>query len=327
MGLLIDTSTVAPHERMELWSAATSALFCPSELRPVHPAPFCGRMARYGLGPLDVFRVRGSAVQLERTTRGIRAADPEFFSLSMLRSGCLLARQEERASEVGQGVVAALDSSLPFAMRADGAFDQIVITIPKALLRPHAERIARRTGCAVSLRSGPGRVAAALVAQVVAELESGRVGPQDADLADGLLALVRALYAGEAAGEQAGGMQDVHLRAVKAYIEAHLQDRDLGPASIARAQFISLRYLHKLFEREGVTVSRFIRERRLERCRRDLQDPALAHETILAIAARWGFASASHFSHAVRAAYGCSPSELREARALPGRRRVSPSGP
>ena len=89
MGLLIDTSTVAPHERMELWSAATSALFFPSVMRSVDDSPYTGRMSQYVLGPLKVFRVRGTALELERTAHGIVAADPEFFALSMLRSGRL----------------------------------------------------------------------------------------------------------------------------------------------------------------------------------------------------------------------------------------------
>jgi AraC-like DNA-binding protein len=103
------------------------------------------------------------------------------------------------------------------------------------------------------------------------------------------------------------------MRAIKDHIDAQLSDGDLGPESIARAHFISVRYLHVLFEREGVTVSRWIRSRRLERARRDLQDPALAHEPVMRIATRWGFHSASHFSNSVRAEYGCSPRELRAA--------------
>ena len=211
-------------------------------------------------------------------------------------------------------MLSAYDSSRPFLLRADAAFDQVVITIPKPLLRPYTDRIARRTASAVTLGTGTGRMAATLVGQVLCELECDRIGAQDSELADGLVALIRALYAG-AEGDDTGavGLQSVHMRAIKAHIDAHLADRDLGPEAIARSQFISLRYLHKLFAREGVTVSRWIRARRLERCRRDLQDPALAHEPILAIATRWGFASASHFSHAFRAEYGCSPSDLRAA--------------
>ncbi len=312
MGLVIDTSTVAPHERSELWSATTSALFFPSELSIARDVPFGGRMSQFALGPLDVFRVRGcGALTLDRTPRGILSADPEFFALSILRRGRLRARQEQRASHVGPGVMSVYDSSRPFRLRADDAFDQLVVTVPKALLQPHADRIARQTASAIALDTPARRLMAAVVHELVAEFEHDGVGDDEAALADAVLALMRGLYAGSGLPDE--GLPAAHVRAIKAHIDAHLGDPDLGPASIARSQFISTRYLHSLFEREGTTVSSWVRLRRLERCRRDLQDPSLAHQSVSAIGRRWGFTSPSHFSHAVRTQYGCSPTELRAA--------------
>ena len=74
---------------------------------------------------------------------------------------------------------------------------------------------------------------------------------------------------------------------------------------------MSLRSLHQLFHDEGLTVAGWIRQRRLERCRRDLADPALAARPVAAIAARWGYPSAAEFSRAFRAAHGVPPAEYR----------------
>ncbi|WP_189145366.1 hypothetical protein [Streptomyces lacrimifluminis] len=41
----------------------------------------------------------------------------------------------------------------------------------------------------------------------------------------------------------------------------------------AACHHISVRYLHRLFPPQGITVSAWIRQRRPERCRRDLADP------------------------------------------------------
>jgi AraC-like DNA-binding protein len=98
---------------------------------------------------------------------------------------------------------------------------------------------------------------------------------------------------------------------VKAYAQAHLGDPRLGPESLARAHHVSTRYLQKLFAADGTTITEWIRRRRLEACRRDLCDPALAHEPISQIARRWALANPAHFSRVFRAAYGCTPSELR----------------
>jgi hypothetical protein len=39
----------------------------------------------------------------------------------------------DRVSHVGPGVMSVYYSSLPFRLRADEAFDQLVVTVPKAL--------------------------------------------------------------------------------------------------------------------------------------------------------------------------------------------------
>ena len=104
------------------------------------------------------------------------------------------------------------------------------------------------------------------------------------------------------------------LARIQAWIDERLHDPTLSPASIAAEHFISVRHLHGLFAAEGLTVSAWIRDRRLERCRRDLADPALAGETVASIAYGWGFRNPRHFSRVYRAAYGRAPSDGRAVR-------------
>ncbi|MGW4029205.1 helix-turn-helix domain-containing protein [Streptomyces sp. NPDC004838] len=96
------------------------------------------------------------------------------------------------------------------------------------------------------------------------------------------------------------------------HIELHLADTGLSPEMIADANHISVRYLHKLFQAQGLTVRRWIQRCRLEECRRELLRRGGSQRTIAAVAGRWGFISASHFSRVFRAAYGMSPREWRE---------------
>lgn len=105
--------------------------------------------------------------------------------------------------------------------------------------------------------------------------------------------------------------QHALMAQIHAFIRENLGDPRLTPAAIAADQHISLRYLHKLFQRDGHTVAGWIRERRLEQCRRDLADPRLAARPIHAIATRWGFTSPAHFSRTFRDAYGFSPRQFR----------------
>ncbi|WP_356948507.1 helix-turn-helix transcriptional regulator [Streptomyces sp. P9-2B-2] len=80
---------------------------------------------------------------------------------------------------------------------------------------------------------------------------------------------------------------------------------------VAAVHHISLSSLHRLFQGEDLPVAAWIRHQRLERARRDLTDPALRHETIHEIAARWGFSRAADFTRAFRTHYGMPPRDCR----------------
>jgi AraC-like DNA-binding protein len=101
------------------------------------------------------------------------------------------------------------------------------------------------------------------------------------------------------------------LATLQAFIDSHLADPELSPSTIAAAHHISLRYLHRLFEGQGTTVGKRIKNRRLASCRQDLLDPSLAALPVNAIASRWGFIDAARFSRAFRDAYGQPPGEFR----------------
>ncbi|HEY6738998.1 MAG TPA: helix-turn-helix domain-containing protein, partial [Actinopolymorphaceae bacterium] len=104
---------------------------------------------------------------------------------------------------------------------------------------------------------------------------------------------------------------------IQSYVLERLADPELDARSIAAAHHISLSYLYRLFEDVGTPVAAWIRRRRLDRARRDLADPALAHVPIHRIGARWGFVHATDFSRAFRSAYGLTPSAFRRQHSAP----------
>ena len=103
------------------------------------------------------------------------------------------------------------------------------------------------------------------------------------------------------------------ITVAKSYISQHLAEPDLGAEAIARAMFISVRQVYKLWEPEPRSLGQWILERRLDAARRDLTSPRRRNQTIAAIAGRWGFVDATHFSRRFRQAYGVSPREWRHA--------------
>jgi AraC-like DNA-binding protein len=114
----------------------------------------------------------------------------------------------------------------------------------------------------------------------------------------------------DGAGPETGA---ILLAQIQDYIERNLSDPDLTPSRIAAEQYVSLRQVHHVFQQNGLTVSSWIRGRRLERCRRDLVDRSPDPVPVAAVGLRWGFKTASHFGRIFKDTYGMTPAEFRRA--------------
>jgi AraC-like DNA-binding protein len=250
-----------------------------------------------------------------RTSQAIAACDPECLHVSVVLRGQITAAQEGRTGVARVGDIISYETSHPVIFRADQPYESLVVRVPWELLGVHAAQIRTLTALGIRGTGGFPRAAVAFLRSLMDALEEGTLGADDSqNTVDCVLDLVRGVYSGPVPGTA----EPTRLRSraeillnVQSFIEANLGNPDLGPGEIASSCFISTRYLHKLFEAEGTSVCQWIRAARLERCRRDLVDPALGHQTILAIATRWGLPGPQHFSRLFRAAYACSPSELR----------------
>jgi AraC-like DNA-binding protein len=125
--------------------------------------------------------------------------------------------------------------------------------------------------------------------------------------------LVRALVS--SAGRDPSGSdtwdQTLETRLVT-YIEQHLKDPDLRAEELARVHGISVRQLYKLWSSHETSLSQWIIRQRLEGARGDLSAGDNGHASIAAVARRWGFTNATHFSRRFREVYSISPREWQQ---------------
>ncbi|MFI9584216.1 helix-turn-helix domain-containing protein [Streptomyces sp. NPDC052236] len=197
----------------------------------------------------------------------------------------------------------------PFLLFGDH-FQMTVFRIPRHRLGVAESDVCRVIGTPVPGGEGVGALVSNFLSMLTADAEfrSSRIGERLARNAVDLLAvLVMEILGEETADRSSAGTAT--LSRIRNFIEEHLTVQDLSPESIALAHHISVRYLHKLFQSEGTTVSHWIRRRRLDSCRHELGRSPNRRLTVAAVAHRWGFSSASHFSRVFRDAYGMSPSE------------------
>lgn len=101
---------------------------------------------------------------------------------------------------------------------------------------------------------------------------------------------------------------------LKAMIRTHLDDPDLSVARVAARLGISVRYVHQLFEEEGLTFSAYVNRLRLEQVRTMLDDPRHLRRRIAELAFEVGFRDLSTFNRQFRRQFGETPTALRARR-------------
>lgn len=106
-------------------------------------------------------------------------------------------------------------------------------------------------------------------------------------------------------------LADIAAARITDFMEFHLGDSDLDAAMIACALHISERTVYKTCADAGFRLEDEMIARRLAHARADLESASSGGESIAALAHRWGFKDASHFSRRFRARYGCAPREWR----------------
>jgi AraC-like DNA-binding protein len=314
MPVLVRAEDQPPRARRDYFRQMMADAIVPFDSRFHAEDDFHGEVLSGPVGIVHVTRVIAPPMTASRTPRLIRASDPELFKIDVQLRGRTVFAQGDREAALGPGDFTLLDLSRPvhFADHAD-AHEVLAVKFPHAALPLRHDELEQLTAVPISGRDGLGAPISSLARHLVRHLDD--YAPTDgARLAAALMdllivALAERLDRGPSVPPAT--RRRALLASVQAFIERRLGDPELSPGVIAAENHISLRYLHKLFEAQQTTVAAWIRQRRLERCRRDLRDPELSHWSVSAIAARWGLIDAAHFSRVFRAAYGLPPAEYR----------------
>ncbi|MEU8823203.1 helix-turn-helix domain-containing protein [Streptomyces sp. NPDC048636] len=323
---------IPPAERFAAWRALADEVTIPVELRSDHENDFAALMRGVGLGEVTVAFTSVPSLHNERTSVHIRRSDPQLYHLNLVVRGETDLDHGGHHTTLGPRQFMLTSTSTPYRGESvRGRVDELTVGIAPALLPFAPSDLRLLLGRPLSGQTGIGAMLADLLTRLATETDG--YGPADGPrLGTVVLDLLTALLAheldagpvghAEAAVTPEGRRRTLLLR-VQEFVRRNLHDPELSPASIAAAHHISVRYLYRLFEQQGHTVSAWIRGQRLERCCRDLADPALGETPIHAIAARWGFGHAAEFSRAFRGAYGVPPRDFRQ-EALGAGRQGSP---
>ncbi|HEX6519736.1 MAG TPA: helix-turn-helix domain-containing protein, partial [Streptosporangiaceae bacterium] len=312
MALLLDTSSLPPGRRAG--AIAEVIQFSGVRTRIVYTCPdedVSARFEYFTFGEAHVLKSQNSPLSLVTTPALLKGAESNLLVVSLQLAGTATHTQVPgRLLDSGDLFVTNLWRPYEYV---DNGGESAGFHIPlNRLGLPHD--YATRAGQVIHSSPLAGQLQWHL--QILFR-DAGTIsrGPAASTVARATIDLVRAALI-SAAGEEPFRRDDPEpdlTTVVKSYIARHLADPGLGAERIARAMFISVRQVYKLWEAEPSPLGQWIVERRLEAARQELASPRRRNQTIAAIARRWGFADSTHFSRRFRQAYGMSPREWRHA--------------
>lgn len=309
---------VPAGERFARWQELFSPLAIPLEVRSDPSIEFRAEVRHVNLGAVEVASVIASTCEGHWTPKR-----QEMLQLKHVVHGFQTFQQGRTSFRLRSSDLALYNASRPFQMSVAGecgVSEGIMVSFPRNLLPLSERQVERITTTPLSGRDGIGALLSGLLVRLATDntdqyltRDAPRLGNVVVDLVASLLA--HELDAGAAVPPETH-RQTLRLQ-VRSFIQQNLDNPDLSPGTIAAAHHMSTRTLHRLFQHDGQTVTDWIRQCRLQRCRQDLADPLLRRDPIQDIAARWGFFNPAHFSRLFRGAYGVNPQEYRDRHVSP----------
>jgi AraC-like DNA-binding protein len=313
VAVLLDTDDVAVDDRSEVFrtSMAEASGSTRVDLEPM-PEGVSGRLELWSFGTSRIFAARSTGVALVRDEQSARGASPDAVAIAVHQGG--VGRHESAAGQrlVRSGDLMVVDVTRSFDFSWSGRGASTALQVPVAQLGIPLTAVQR---AATRLESSPlYRLVSRHLADMTRDADTLSVSPGAAALGEASVHLVRALIVG-AAGVDGAVSRDVTeetlLSQIDAYVRQHLSDPALGPESVAAELAVSRRQLFRICRRAEFSLEQHVINRRLEAAKAELASPVGRTRSIAAVAQRWGFKDATHFSRRFKIAYGLLPRDWR----------------
>jgi AraC-like DNA-binding protein len=313
VAVVLNTSSSVPDRRLAVWQDIVCDTFVGLDCRSDMHEAFWGAVSQSAIGPATFTRVDSCAQRVFRTPSRIARASQDYVLVALGNSGVNGVYQDGREAVVSAGQFVIYDTTRPYELRFDDSFSQTILQMPRKLLQQRIGAFEALT--ATTFSSDRPLEGLAYEFLVSAGKVIDHVDPATATrLLDQGLDLIAMAFAERM--HQRSPDQSVHRSALlyrlKNTILTQLSDPELSMSGVAAAVGISPRYASDLMADEQTSFRSYVQTQRLERCRRDLADPAHAARHIGDIAFAWGFNDLAHFSRIFKQRFGASPREWRE---------------
>lgn len=309
----IDTSRVHAAERVGYWSHALSTLCGDLRADPFGNNTIDGHIDHGSVGRLQLCSIEVSRHRVALPVEYTKLAPHDVVKILFQTHGTSLFEQDRNQISLSPGDCFAYDVSRPHVITSPALTKHQVVIIPKKLLQERGISPDRLHARWVSARTGAARLAHELMISTMKEI--GTLSPaSELGISEALLNILLLPFPVPTDRENDATALSALKRRVITYIDSCLEDSDLDIDQISTALTCSKRYLHMAFKHEEISISEYIWQARLSKCRSELESVKLNKKSLTEIAFSWGFSSSSHFSRSFKQKYGVSPSSLTKAR-------------
>jgi AraC family transcriptional regulator, positive regulator of tynA and feaB len=300
------------QHRVDYWNQICGK-YTPMETTPVDVRTFAPSLTRGAVGSLRFTEASWSPAIVRHSSAHVARTREACFYVHLQLEGSSIHKQDGREAHLNRGDFTILDNTRPYQMTFETTNKVLVMAIPESLMRRQLACPESIVGVRMSYDENLVRVFFDFAQGVWRECGQGidTVAPA---LSQALMHLLSSTYArvAEAYEPKSATYEDRRSRLLS-YIEEHLCDSELSPATIAAAFRTSPRSLHMIFSRGSETLARYILRRRLEECASILKNPLQQARSISDIAFDNGFSSCTHFGKVFREQFGTTPTEYRRA--------------
>jgi hypothetical protein len=161
MQTLLSTDAVQRSQRLAYWTDMICNVYVQLGCDPVRPddaGDFNGHIRQHTLPGLDVSVVTSGPQSVTRTPSHIARASDDYFLVSIQARGRGIVRQDGRDAVLAAGDFALYDSTRPYQLLFEDAFEQIVLKLPGERLRSELRDTEALTATRVSGSEGAGHL-------------------------------------------------------------------------------------------------------------------------------------------------------------------------
>lgn len=300
--------------RAAAWNVLYASRMSQVEFTPGDRNKFDAELSIGQLGPVKLARLTVDRCSVERSQLHSPPKGPRLYNVLLQAEGDSTFVHCGHESHLSEGDLVLVDTALPHYFRTQDRSVTIMARVPSDRLREHLPSPEQYCGVRLGHAVGVTGAVAAMMKELSAKVESGIEAGYEARVARSLLEMVSLSYdMGFNSAARGSPMRWRRRAEVIRYIEDHLRDPELSPASIAAGLRLTPRYLRMIFSISGEKVSDYILRRRLEECARQVGNPSWSSHTLLEIAFSWGFNSAAYFTRCFRDQFGVAPRDYRRA--------------